>query len=778
MTRYLRFFTIGIALLAFLSVGVYYLCPRPELKSFTPYSKAYFDSQGQLLRLSLASDDRYRLYDNLENIAPAVVSATILYEDQNFYKHFGVDLRSLLRAFWITYITKQRRVGASTIVMQVARLRWSIPSKTLSGKIYQIARALQISRHYSKHQIMEAYLNLAPYGRNIEGIAAASLIYFNKKPSELNLPEALMLAVIPQNPNKRNPTTARGYRTLLSARQRLFKRWVIFHPSDAPQLKYMDLPLNIRSPEQLPFYAPHFVDYLSQKLSTWDSGYIETTLDLGLQQSITSLIQQYVDSKRSVGIQNASALLVNYKTLAIEAMVGSADFFDTTIQGQVNGTLAKRSPGSTLKPFVYALAMDEGLIHPMSLLRDAPKKFGGFTPENYDHRFMGPISVKDALIQSRNVPAVQLQSQLKSTSFYQFLKRAGIQHLREESFYGLALALGGGELTSLELAALYGMLGNGGNLKNLRTLAHEPQSAGTRLLSPEASFLTLDILKDNPGVNTLDIDIPGAQDNKIAWKTGTSWAYRDAWAAGISGPYVLIVWVGNFDGGGNSAFVGRRAAGPLFFRIWDAVLPVEQRTISSNPSTDLNLKRVSLCANTGDLYEKHCPASIESWFIPGVSPIKLSNIYRTIPINNDSDMRACWYEQGKTQWKVYEFWPSDFLSVFQKAGISLKSPPHYEADCDLDQTSTTGLTPVIRSPQSSIDYVARPNNADINWIPLEAVVDPDVSKLHWFIEDEYIGTASNGQTLLWSAKPGYYLARVVDDAGRTTSKRFSVVSSY
>jgi penicillin-binding protein 1C len=779
MKRFIATTLWSVVALSLLIGLIYGLCPKPELRSYIPYSKAYFDDEGKLLRFALAKDDRYRLYIELENMSPAFVEATILYEDQHYYEHLGVDFLALFRAFWTTYITQERRIGASTIVMQLARLRWGIPSNTLRGKLYQIGRALQLSRHYSKEQMVEAYLNLTSYGRNIEGVGAASLIYFNKRPSELSLPEALTLAVIPQNPNKRNPTTKKGYKYLLTARRNLFERWLKLHPEDQSILKFLDLPLAIRSPESLPFKAPHFVNHVQQQLSDWDSGYINTTLNLTKQRYVEQVLQDYVESKSIRGIRNASALLVNYQTHSIEAMVGSADFYANDIAGQVNGTTAKRSPGSALKPFVYALALEEGLVHPMSLLKDSPRKFGGFTPENYDKQFLGPVSVKNALITSRNVPAVVLQSRLSKKSLYQLLLEAGVTGLKHEGFYGLALALGGGEVTSIELATLYAMLANSGVVNPLKSIKGNKQQQGKTLLSPEVSYLVLDMLKDNPPPGALDMDIFTSQKNDVAWKTGTSWAFRDAWAVGVSGPYVLVVWVGNFDGRGNNAFIGRSAAGPLFFRLFDAVYPDQNWQFDKvYPIAEMNLKKLKICANTGDLYETNCPVSTETWFIPGVSPIKLSNIYRKLPINKQTGLRACWHEPGKTQMEVFEFWPSDFLEIYNQAGISLKTPPQYEPGCGLGQTSSSGQIPVITSPQSSIDYVVRMNSKEDNWIPLKAIVDPDVKTLHWFIEGEYIGSSSSGESLLWKSKPGRYEVSVVDGSGRGASKRFKVITTH
>lgn len=754
----------------------YYFAPRPEIKRFTPYSSAYFDSNGTLLRLTLAADERYRLYQPLEAFSPAVVEATILYEDQDFYTHSGVDVAAVVRAGWDTYVKRSRRVGASTITMQLARLRWNISSNSLSGKVEQILRSIQLTRHYSKDQILELYLNLAPYGRNIEGLAAASLIYFNKKPSELSLPEALTLAVIPQNPNKRNPTKISNFKELSSARNRLLQRWLEFRPNDASQAGQFDLPLAAGTPEQLPKLAPHFVNFVNQQRSQWDSGYTTTTLDSSKQINLEQILKNYVGSKRYIGINNASALLLNYQTMSIEAMVGSADFNNADIQGQVNAATAKRSPGSTLKPFVYGLALDEGLIHPLSLLKDSPRRFGGFTPQNYDKQFWGPVSATKALIESRNVPAVDLQAQLKQKSFHQFLVDAGVSKLKDESHYGLALALGGGELTMLELASLYAMAANRGELKAIKSMlgAQERDKPSKRMLSEEASFLILDMLKDNPMPEQLAMDAD-AQKNHVAWKTGTSWAFRDAWAVGVSGPYVMVVWVGNFDSKGNEAFIGRSAAGPLLFSMLRSVNDDTAWKVEDAFAIELmNLKQLDVCAETGDLYEKHCRSASQTWFIPGTSPIKVSNIYRAIPIDKKSGLRACSHQYGVSEMQVFEFWPSDFLQIFNQAGVSLRTPPAYEPSCKLTNKSASGQVPMITSPQATVEYAIRVEYEQDRQIPLKAVVDGNVSKLHWFIDDSYIGSAENGEALLWQANAGVFNVRAVDDSGRSASKNFIV----
>jgi penicillin-binding protein 1C len=752
------------------------IVPRPELLRYQTTSRAFFDHQGRLLRLTLANDDRYRLQVPLQQIAPELREATLLYEDQDYYHHSGVDFLALLRAFWSSYVTRERPVGASTITMQVARLRWNLHTRTLTGKLVQILRALQLSRHYSKDQIFEAYLNLAPYGRNIEGIEAASLIYFNKPARDLSLPEALSLCVIPQNPVKRNPTTTQGFAALKIARDLLFQRWQTKHPEAVRLQSFFELPLQVRSPEQLPFRAPHLIDLLNQQLPSMQRGGIETTIDGDLQSLAEKRLAEYIARQKKIGISNGAVAILDHRTMEMVALVGSADFWNVSIEGQVNGCSAPRSPGSTLKPFVYALAMDQGLIHPMTMLKDAPRRYGGFAPENYDQAFLGPMLARDALIASRNVPAAALQAQLGKPGLYELLQAAGVEKLQDESYYGLALALGGVELTMLDLLKLYAMLANGGILQPMRMLSDTPSSKNPPvLLSPEACFLTLDILKDNPP--TVRPLLPGQSQSglKVAWKTGTSHAFRDAWAVGVSGPYVVAVWIGNFDGSGNRAFTGRQAAGPLLFEIFQSLSHGQPWQASTNLKPGLlNVEKVAMCADSGDLPGRYCPRTSESWFIPGVSPIRVSTVHRAVPVDKQSGLRACRPIPGRTELRVFEYWPSDLQRIFRQAGVSLKTPPNFAPDCDLDTQSLAGAPPAIQSPVAHIEYRLRSETLDTDKIPFSAVADGDVRQLFWFVDNRYVGTSKAGETFFWSPASGDFTVRVVDDHGRADHRLMRV----
>ena len=467
-------------------------------------------------------------------------------------------------------------------------------------------------------------------------------------------------------------------------------------------------------------------------------------------------------------------MLIDFTTMEVKAMLGSADFFNDEIQGQVNGTLAKRSPGSTLKPALYALGLDQGVIHPMTVLKDSPVTFGTFSPENFDGQFIGPISAKDALIRSRNVPAVSIAAKLTDPSFYQFLKTAGISRLRSEEHYGLTLVLGGGEVTMEEVVSLYAALANQGVLKPLRYRTNDPVQRGVRILSEEASYLTLDMLKDNPRPDqTYSSDwVKGAL--PVYWKTGTSFGFRDAWSVGIFGRYVLAVWIGNFNGEGNPAFVGIQAAAPLFFQIVDSIR-VQQRDfvipISHMPA---NIAQVEVCAVSGQLPGAFCRLRKPTWFIPGRSPIQICNIHREVVIDQRTGLEACPPYQDGTRVEIFEFWPSDMLKIFQMAGIPRRLPPPSNPDCSLTAKSMRGNPPLIKSPTRGLTYVLRVARMERETIPFHAVTDADAREVFWFVNEGFVGKAPSGDVFMWKATPGSYVVRAVDDLGRTDSRNLQV----
>lgn len=769
----------NIAMAVFLLALIVLACriwPHPPLSQGQPFSSAYYDRQGILMRITLANDDRYRLWTPLEQVSPLAVKGLLLHEDRSFYYNPGFNPFSLMRGFWRSYVTGGKMQGGSTITMQLARMHWHLNTRTPSGKIMQVLRAVQLELSYSKHDILEAYLNAAPYGRNIESIGAASLIYFNKAPKDLTLPEALTLAVLPQSPSYRiDPKTGVLGVALTQARNRLFQRWQAHYETDSSQISLFRLPLALRQPEQMPYIAPHFIEQLrqqNQQLAGTDTR-TDTTIDAGLQRLIERQVNAFITRNESRGIHNAAVLLVDTRDMGVRSLVGSADYYNRDIQGQVNGTNAKRSPGSALKPFIYALGMEQGVLHPMTILKDVPSAFGAYAPENFDRRFLGPVTATDALNFSRNIPAVYVASQLRQPTFYQFLRLSGVADMASENHYGLSLVLGGGEVTMQELAKLYALLANRGVLQPLRMQKTDAQqTTPVRLLSEESSFMTLDMLRQHRRPGDTLAQAPSSL--PVYWKTGTSWGFRDAWSVGIFGPYVLVVWEGNFDSKGNNVFVGADAAAPLFFNIIDSITASYPALQEPKRPFPKGLKRVDICLASGNLPTPWCQQKGKTWFIPGKSPIKVDTVYRPVRLDKLTGEVACPpYEEDETRTEVFEFWPSDLANVFAQAGLPKRKPPVNH--CKDEGVDVSGNPPRITSPLKNTTYTLRQSQQGRDRISFNAVTDADSKTVYWFVDDIYLGSSASKTAIDWQPiNNGQYRIRAVDDHGRADSRLISI----
>ena len=740
---------------------------HPPLANLRPQSSAVYAADGSLLRLALASDERYRLWLPLDALPADLIEAVKLKEDRWFAWHPGVNPVSLARGAILSFSRDDYRSGGSTLTMQLVRLRDRANTRSVAGKLEQVGAALLLSARYPKREVLAAYLNFAPYGGNIEGVGAASLIYFGKPAARLNLPEIMTLAVLPQRPRLRcNVHGDCLDPQLRAARAQLFQQWLEHHPEDARWQALIDAPVVMRRAQSLPNRAPHFAEQLlaDARMRGQSGARIDSTLDPRLQSILQDQVDRYLQAHAARGLRNASAMLVDTRDMSVRALIGSRDHGDVAIQGQVNGTLAKRSPGSTLKPFLYALAIDQGRLHPASVLRDVPSAFGSFTPENFDGRFMGPVTATQALVRSRNIPAVSVASRLSQPNLYQFLKRAGVRDMASEAHYGLALVLGGGEVSMVELARLYALLGNDGVLKSLRYRRDDRVENGAALLSAEASFIVRDMLHQKPRPDGGRTPLP------LAWKTGTSWGFRDAWTAGIYGPYVLVVWLGNFDNTPEPALIGIEAAAPLFFHIIDAIAADDPRLIEPARRSGLNLARVEVCTASGDLPNVHCPDRSKTWFIPGKSPIRVSTLHREVALDARTGKVLCVVDATtQARREVFEYWPSDLADVFRQGGLARVQPPS-DAHCRLGMQSA-GSAPLIVSPRRDATYVLPVDRQEQSAVVLQATVDADVRKLFWFADDALIAAASAGEKVEWSPRTvGRYRLRVVDDHGRAEER--------
>lgn len=740
-------------------VLIYLAIPKPKLLNGYTFSSAVYDTNGKLMKIGLSLDDKYRLYVPFAEIPDNLKKSLLMYEDKWFYYHIGINPASFVRAVFAMG-KGGRTQGASTVTMQLARIVYHIDSTSIWGKFEQIIRALQIELFYSKDEVLEAYFNLAPYGGNIEGIGAASIIFFDTRAQNLNIQQSMALAVIPQNPSKRSLASKKGVLEISSAVERLKKMW--FAKYGDAEKNNLSLPLYAQ--KKLPFKAPHFVRYVQNSYE----GEVFSTLDMNHQNMLEDIIKRYLQNNKSKGAYNASAMIVNYKTMEVLGYVGSADFFNKEIQGQVDGTKAYRSPGSTLKPFIYALGIEQGIIHPMTMLRDIPKNYGFYTPENFDKSFFGIMSATSALVNSRNIPAVELLGRLQEDSFYKLMQSSGVKKMKSPKHYGLALALGGFEVSMQDTAKLYAMLANLGESKELRFNKKHEQKETKRLLSREASFITLSMLSKNTPIDrTYTPFSVKKKDYNIYWKTGTSYGFRDSWTAGIVGDYVIVVWIGNFDNTPNNHFLGRKMAAPLFFQIVRALGKIYQMEDIKAPY-DLNIAKVDICRSTGDLANQYCKKTVKTYFIPGVSSIKMSDVTRVIPIDVATGQRACRHRPPDTKLEAYEFWPSNVLKSFELAGVSIKRPPSFMKDCEIIDTFNKGQPPFIHYPTDGSVYIVRSHNLDNEKIALKASLDSDSSQVYWYVNGKLVGETKAEQALETKAIIGNMEIVATDNMGRSS----------
>ncbi len=734
------------------------------------FSHTYTDRNGELLQTFLTPDDKFRMYRPLAYYPKPFIEAVLLQEDRFFYSHHGVNPAAVVKAFWQTYVVKSRRIGASTITMQTAKLKYGLYTRSVPGKIVQIFRAWQLELLYSKDEILECYLNLVPCGSNIEGFETASWYYFNRSVDRLSLSEMLTLIVLPQNPTKRAPTAKGNPPELLAARKILYESWVECYPEAEKDRIYFDMP--VYTVCSFPDTARHY----TQMLNDDSSGTVRTTIDYAIQRKCERLLDSYIDRNRILGVRNGAMLLIDSERMEVVASVGSADFYDDSIQGQVNGTTAKRSPGSTLKPFIYAKALEQGIIHYSTMLRDAPQSFSEYVPDNYESVFKGPLPAWFALVDSRNIPAVDLAQKIhkNGSGLYEFLRDCDIAGLQERDHYGLSLVLGSAEVTMMELGQMYCAIANKGMYQQLNFIqGNRPYTKPKRVLTPESSYIVRAMLEQNIPPYELNDTMASVP---VAWKTGTSIGFKDSWSVGIFDRYVLVVWIGNFNGEGNNSFLGRKTAAPLFFDLASAIMadiPAGERKLPPYPPESIT--RIPVCAVSGGLPNEWCPQTENVWFIPGVSPITRCTIHRQVYVDNRTGYRTTETDAPHVRSVVREFWPSDLQQLFREAGLPRLEPPAFPPDEYNYNSAASGFPPRINSPLHLTQYVFRLNTPERNCIYLSAGADADTTELLWFAGSEFIGRCRPGEHLEWRPDAGDYEVTVTDSRGRSSSVRITVV---
>lgn len=578
------------------------------------FARVVVDENNRPLRTFADSKGIWRYPITLSEVSPLYIEALLNYEDRWFWYHPGVNPFSLLRALRQNIVNNRIVSGGSTLSMQVARILHP-HERSIWGKAKQIFRTLQLEWHFEKEQILQLYLNTAPFGGTIEGVQAASYTYLNKSAKELTHAEAALLAVLPQAPTRYRPDihnqAAQTARNKVLQRLADFNIWSQEVVHDA-MLEHV-FSFNFR-PKQL---AP----LLSRRLLTYSNGQsvVKSTINSDLQQGLQDVLTSYMT--RLPKQSSAAILVVDNKTSAVKAYIGTADFANANRFGYVDMVQAIRSPGSTLKPFLYGLAMDEGLIHSHSLLADVPRNWGAYRPSNFSGAFQGPVSVHDALQRSLNMPAVDLLERYGVNRFVAQLENAGLTLSIPARKPNLAVILGGTGTSLEQLVQSYSAFANQGKVSQLRFLQKELSKPKVirSLLSSASAWVVQDILSGISRPDSIHTLASTLQKNKLAWKTGTSYGFRDSWAIGVNEHYTLGVWIGRPDGTAMPGHFGRVTAGPLLFTIADQLnlkrgkinkpANVIQQTICWPLGTRKKTQKLGFCQ------QKH-----QAWIIDDVVP--------------------------------------------------------------------------------------------------------------------------------------------------------------
>lgn len=701
------------------------------------YSKILYDKNGEILSVFLNDEEQWHIKST--DIPKRLKIAVINYEDRKFYSHFGVDFLALMRAF-VNNFNSTQRSGASTISMQTIKL-WDKKDRTYFNKFNEIIQSFALENAFSKDEILKLYLSNAPYGGNLVGYEAAILFYFDKNPKDLTWAQAALLAILPNQPGlinlEKNKTKLLNKRNKLLAK--LYERKLINKDIYELSLK-----------EPLPNFKPrkNIAPHLALRLLNDDNKEIFSSIDKKIQLKIEKKAKEFSYTLQQKGIQNLAIILADTKTRKVLAYVGSQDFYDMANLGQINGNTAKRSVGSTLKPFLYALSIDEGIIAPESILLDVPTFFSNFNPQNANKKYYGIISAKEALQRSLNVPFVSLLQDYGYEKFFYKLKTFLNFEDKNYKRYGLSLILGTKELSLEDLVKLYLGLANYGELANLSFIRDENLSGVVRMFSKGSAYLTLEAMKELQRVGLENYN----KEKIISWKTGTSYGRKDAWAIGATPKYTLGVWVGNFNGEANANLYGVSIAGDLLFEILGLLDEVD---LEFAPSDDL--MTIKLDSISKYRYDENLNTSYIHTLYP-----KEANILRTSPF-----LKKVYEYQGK------ELDSKDIHFKDAKAFIKLDLPAyalHFFQQRNFKFSSKKGVN--IIYPKDNLKLILA---KDLNGMKglVAKVANLNNEKLFWYLNQKLI-YEGNENTQNLNLKEGKYQLFIISQSGEQDTVWFEI----
>ena len=733
------------------------------------YATLHLDSTDQLMRISLSPSDKYRIRLPLSEMADELKRGFLIFEDKYFYSHPGVNPVAIMRAWLVNARHGRVLMGGSTITMQIAKMMEPKP-RTLPSKIIEVMRAFQLEGVYTKDELLELYLNLVPMGGNIEGVGAAAYLYFGKAAGQLSFAECSLLIGLPKSPCQFQPN-----KFPRAARQQRNKVMQRIAPDLNISAKQLSAAYSAPVPQQR-FTNPYLCPQLIVRKRHQGPEFVKKyTIDSHLQSFCELQLKHTSEYNKKRDIHNGAILGIENRRMKVKGYIGSPDFNDDQFGGQVNGVNIGRSPGSLLKAFLYAAAIDGGYITPRTLVYDIEKNYDGYKPANYDRHFWGPLPAEDALVYSLNAPAVNLEYALASKGLTSFIKKTRLIGSRlEKANPGLSIVLGALPFTLEELVRLYSIFPNQGRLRRLCFFEAETNyhNRGKKIISPEASYIISEMLS-----KLLRPDLPQSWEftwnrGKIAYKTGTSFGLRDAWAIGFTPDYTVGVWFGNVDAKGSSALVGAKVAAPLMAEIFNELTRYNDNWFEKPRGVSTR----TVCALSGEPKGPYCPAGRTDLFIPGKSQNKKCQIHQRVYKERKTGYQVCQYcMAGKREeytTEIVEVWPPEIASFLRQQGKTATTIPQHNPHCPAIARSK-GLK--IKSPLPGGSYVlTKALSLAEQRIPLQVHSQRKEPIVYWYRDDIFIGQGSPDKICFLDPLPGLHQITVVNSLGQFDSVKIRI----
>ena len=768
--------------LASLVLIIWFWRALPDPLFDDPVAIVLEDRAGQLLSARIAQDEQWR-FPMRDSVAANFTTALIEFEDGRFYSHPGVDMLAMARAMRQNIAERRVVSGASTLSMQVIRLSRKGKSRTIWEKLIESILALRLELRFTKAEILALYAAHAPFGGNIVGLDAAAWRYYGRAPEQLSWSEVATLAVLPNNPALVHP--GRNRDLLRAKRDRLLQR---LHENGQIDGVTMDLAMAETlpaAPSPLPDVAPHLLNRVQAELSNHAGAQrVRTTLDDAFQRRAQEIVNRHQDHLEANGTHNAAALIIENRTGNVLAYIGNVDASDDAGHGRaVDVVMAPRSTGSILKPFLYAAMLDDAQLLPRTLVADIPTRFGGFAPVNFDQGFEGSLPADEALARSLNVPAVRLLRQYGVDRFHALLQQMGMKTLTQPpSHYGLSLILGGSEGTLWDLAGMYAgmarvLLENEAAQTPIRFKSDSQESmtnAGDHRLSAASIWLTFEALSNVKRPEAEGLWEYFSSSRKIAWKTGTSFGFRDAWAIGVTPNYTVAVWVGNADGEGRPGLTGVTAAAPILFELFD-ILNVEDVWFAQ-PVHDMEL--IEVCTRSGHRAGRYCTKKDAQWITKPGLRTSVCPYHRHVSLNATQQWRvhgdcASPMEMVHASWFVLPPAMEWFYKIKQG---SYRPLPPFRSDCRSNNQVEEAMAFIYPTDEMTI-YVPTELDGTAGSAILEIAHRKPETRIHWHLDGNFLSTTRHFHQLQIHPQPGPHKLVAIDESGARIEQSFVVAAS-